>query len=444
MYPNLYYALKDWFGVEWGVFKIFYTFGIFVALSFIAAAIVITLEFRRKEKQGILLPREEIITVGRPASLGDLLLNAIVGFIFGYKLIGAFLASRDGGVDLQEYIFSTRGSFMGGLLVAGILVFLKYRDKQKQKLTKPEERTVRIWPHDRVGDLVIYALIFGVIGAKLFDNLENWDRFIEDPVKNLFASAGLTFYGGLICAAIAVCWYATKKGIKFWPLVDSAAPALMLAYAVGRIGCQVSGDGDWGVYNSAYISNAPGEVVEAKAGDFERKLNEHSTYFLQGRVIDDSTLTSVTDRTHASLADVEHASLTAPAFLPDWFVAYTYPNNVNEDGILIPGCNEKYCRELPQPVFPTPLYETIICLIFFFILWALRKRIQTAGVVFSIYLILNGLERFVIEKFRVNSEYNLFGFHPSQAELIAVLLMIAGIILLIIRWKKGSAQARIA
>src|SRR5687767_13035547 len=181
MYPNLYYAVKDWFGIEINAFKIFYTFGIFVAISFIAAAYFLSKELKRKEKQGLLFPREEVITVGKPASLMDLFINGLIGFVFGFKLIGAFIASRNESVDLQQYIFSSEGSWFGGFLIAALLVFLKYREKNKQKLAKPEQRVLRIWPHDRIGDIVIFALIFGILGAKFFDNLENWDRFIKDP-----------------------------------------------------------------------------------------------------------------------------------------------------------------------------------------------------------------------------------------------------------------------
>src|SRR6185436_13357275 len=146
MYPNLYYAIKDWFGVEINAFKIFYTFGIFVAIAFIVAAIVLSKELKRKEKEGLLLPREEVITVGKPASLIELLMSGLIGFIFGYKLIGAFIATRSQGLDLQEYIFSLNGSWLGGLLLGGLMLFLKYKEKNKQKLSKPEQRVIRIWP----------------------------------------------------------------------------------------------------------------------------------------------------------------------------------------------------------------------------------------------------------------------------------------------------------
>src|SRR5687768_3248170 len=118
MYPNLYYAVKDWFGVEVNAFKIFYTFGIFVALAFIVAAIILSRELKRKEKQGLLLPREETITVGKPITLSEILINGFIGFVFGYKLFGAFLASRDQAIDLQDYIFSLDGSIVGGIILA--------------------------------------------------------------------------------------------------------------------------------------------------------------------------------------------------------------------------------------------------------------------------------------------------------------------------------------
>lgn len=428
MYPNLYYVIHDWFGWKINALKIFYTFGIFVALAFVVAAWLLALELRRKEKAGLLGYCEETIITGKAASFWELAINGFIGFLFGYKLIGAFIASRQEVIDLQQYIFSSEGSMIGGLIVGALLAFLKYREKNKKKLPKPEKRTIRIWAHDRVGDFVILALIFGIIGAKIFDNLENWDRFIQDPIRNLISPSGLTFYGGLICAAIAILWYARKKRINLLHLLDTFAPALMIAYAIGRIGCQVAGDGDWGVYNSAYISDAPGHVVVAGKGDFENKLQLHATYFLNGTVADpDGNSEFVTDRISPTLVAVPHATFKGPEFLPKWMFAYTYPHNVNQDGILIPGCEGKYCRALPMPVFPTPFYEVVACTFLFLILWSVRKKIKAPGFLFSLYLVFNGIERFLVESIRVNTTYSIFGFHPTQAELISAALIIAGI-----------------
>lgn len=65
--------------------------------------------------------------------------------------------------------------------------------KNKQRLAKPEKRTVRIWPHDRVGEITILALVFGLLGAKLFDIFENWADFLQHPSDYIFSAKGLTF-----------------------------------------------------------------------------------------------------------------------------------------------------------------------------------------------------------------------------------------------------------
>lgn len=441
MYPNLYYVFKDWFGVEWKALSFLNTFGLMVAMGFITAAVILSKELQRKEKLGLLSPREEMIIVGKPASVSDLIINALVGFIFGYKILGLFF-NKPGGVNPQDYIFSADGNVVGGLVLGAFLAGLKWWDKNKQKLKAPERRNVRIWPHDRVGDIIILGLVFGILGAKLFDNLENWDDFIKDPVGRIFSASGLTFYGGLILAAIAICWYASKKGIKVIHLVDAAGLALLLAYAVGRIGCQVSGDGDWGIFNSAYITDATGKVIEAAPGEFEKSLKKDSTYYLHGSVIEKTglgqdSIVLVTDRKYESLKLVPHRSFKAPTFLPAWMVAYTYPQNVNKDGVKIPGCTDEHCRALPLPVFPTPFFETLACTLLFIMLWGIRKRITTPGVMFGIYLILNGLERFTVELIRVNNTYSIFGLHPTQAEIISAALILAGIILIIIVKKRA-------
>ena len=431
MYPNLYYVFKDWFGVEWNSLKILNTFGLMVALAFVAAAIVLSFELKRKEKLGLLHPSEETIVVGKPASIFDLLFNAIVGFIFGAKLVG-LLFNRLPEINTQDYIFSLNGNIYGGILMAIVLVAIKWYDKNKQKLKTPERRTVRIWPHDRVGDIIIISLIFGILGAKLFDNFEHWDDFMKDPIGKLFSVSGLTFYGGLILAAIAVCWFAYKKGIKISHLVDAAAPCLMIAYAVGRIGCQVAGDGDWGIPNSAYSSDAYGNLSLAAPGAFEKTIQTNSTYYLEGKVMD-STGKSVfvTDRTYPSLSEVPHKSVSGVSFLPKWFFAYSFPQNVNNDGIPIPGVKEDHYSVLPQPVFPTSLYETVLCTFLFLVLWAIRKKITTPLIIFGVYLILNGIERFVIELVRVNKAYNVSNFTLSQAQEIALILILSGIGLII-------------
>jgi len=373
MYPNLYYAFRDLFHVEWQPLRFINSFGFFVAISFILAAVVLSAELRRKSKEGLLQPTEVQVMVGKPASFIDLFLNFLLGFVLGYKILALFIMNKSVTDDPQAFIFSDRGSWPAGIALGLLFAGLKWWEKKKQVLEKPELRRIRIWPQDRVGEITILALVFGLVGAKVFDAFENWDSFIKDP-SSIFSAEGLTFYGGLICAALAIWWYAKKHKIGFWHLNDAAAPALMLAYSLGRIGCQVAGDGDWGIVN-----NRP-------------KLF---------------------------------------GWLPDWMWGYTYPNNVarmDQDN-PIPGCTDKFCFQLAEPHFPTPFYETVICFILFLVLWSFRKRLKIPGTLFALYLILNGLERFFIEKIRVNTKMHVLGFQFTQAELISSLLLISGLVL---------------
>lgn len=425
MYPNLYYFLKETFNIEpWGFTQFINSFGFFVALSFLLAAYLLTLELKRKEKEGILQYSEDKIIVGAPISAGEIISGFLFGFIVGYKLLGIFLNTED--VHPQEYIFSSKGSIPGGLVLAAIFTGLKYREKKSSQLAKPETKRIKVWPHQRVSDITVIAAVAGFLGAKLFDNLENWDRFIQNPIANLLSPSGLTFYGGLICATIAIIWYARKKNIGVMSLCDAAAPALMISYATGRIGCQVSGDGDWGIVNSAYTVDSEGSIVKASPDAFAKTIENGGEYV------------NYLIREFGSVNNIPHAYFEGPSFLPNWMFAYNYPHNVNEVGSIIPGCEGAYCAQLIPPVFPTPFYELVACTILFAILWMARKRFSIPGQLFGLYLVFNGAERFMIEKIRVNSTYTILGFHPTQAELISSGLVLAGLFLLFKLKKKPS------
>lgn len=122
------------------------------------------------------------------------------------------------------------------------------------------------------------------------------------------------------------------------------------------------------------------------------------------------------------------ADLSAqPAWLPTWLWAETYPKAI----IGSPA----------QPVYPTPLYEFGACVLIFGILWAVRKHIFKAGWLFSLYLLLNGVERFFIEKIRVNVEHQALGMTFTQAQLVAVLLMTAGAVGLALTTRRRSSRA---
>jgi len=388
MYPTLYDALKDLFGIEAPALQIANTFGFFVAISFLAANYVMTLELRRKEKEGLLNPTFRTAKVGYPIPKSEYITNILIGFIFGYKILPVLFDSTliQGGP--QKYIFSLDGNWLFGIGLAAILFYLKYREDIKQRLPEPGEQQVIVHPWEHMGYITLVAAVTGIIGAKVFHWLEYWNDFISDPVAGLFSASGLTFFGGLICGGAGVLWVANKRGIAPLKMLDVGGPAMMLAYGVGRMGCHFSGDGDWGIVNT----------------------NPKPSWM---------------------------------SFLPDWFWAYDYPNNVNREcdptGGSMP-CNFDVTPHLQLPVYPTPLYEIIAALALFGILWMIRKKIKPAGALFGIYLMMAGVERFFVELIRVNSTYDwlqpIIGFSPTQAEIISVVLFIGGASLVYYAYKK--------
>ncbi|MBO6516264.1 MAG: prolipoprotein diacylglyceryl transferase [Bacteroidia bacterium] len=387
MYPNFYFLFKDLFGVELHGLVFVNTFGFFVALSFLLANYTMGLELKRKEGQGLIEGMPGKKWFGKLPSSTDYIGNAVLGFVFGWKFLYLFTNGKDLFDDPQSHILSMEGSLVLGVLAALVAVGLKYYEsiQTKKKYPEPELRDITIRPHQRMGTMTLYAAVAGLLGAKIFDHMEHWDEFIQNPLGAfLDPFSGLTFYGGLICGGAAVLWYARKVNISWKHMLDVGGPAMMLAYGVGRIGCHMSGDGDWGIVN-----NRPN-----------------------------------------------------PGWLPDWLWAYTYPNNVA--GICNPvehtGCAEGTIPELIFPVWPTPIYETIMCLSLFAALWYLRKRISVPGVLFGIYLFMAGFERFWIEKIRVNATYNLFGMEITQAEIISVVLMLLGVGMII--WFKKTHKPK--
>src|SRR3954467_11984900 len=93
-------------------------------------------------------------------------------------------------------------------------------------------------PPDLAYEMVFAALIGGILGAKLW--------YIAENGGPLFSGTGLVFYGGLFRGALAVCAWAYHRGELDLQLADVVAPSLAAAYAIGRVGCQLAGDGDYG------------------------------------------------------------------------------------------------------------------------------------------------------------------------------------------------------
>lgn len=215
-------------------------------------------------------------------------------------------------------------------------------------------------PADFMSNACMTSFIAGIFGARLFHLLEYPREFLAHPAEMLLSRSGFTIFGGLIVGSLAAAWYARRKQVPVVLVLDAAAPALMLSYGIGRIGCQISGDGDWGI-----------PVVGAQ-----------------------------------------------PAWLPHWLWAQTYDGNIAGAVIAPPG------------VYPTPIYETLMAVVCFAILWRLRKQAHAPGWIFGVYLLLAGIERFLIELIRVNSTYSLFGMNVTQAQIISTACIVAGLVVM--------------
>ncbi len=384
-YANLYYLFSDLFGIEIPLLKLVQSFGFIMAMAFLAAAFFLYRDLKRKYELGLLKSYITEVEVGAPATPWELAVNALLGFVIGFKVFYLFGNMDEVTSNPQAWLLSATGSWIGGLVGAVLMGAQRWYEKNKEKLDKPQKLRVEVLPQKQIGDIVMMAAIGGILGAKLFYLFEspgNLTEFLKDPLGSFFG--GLTIYGGLICGAILVIWFARKRGLDIIQLADSATPTLLLAGGIGRIGCHVAGDGDWGGPNT---SPKPDWL----------------------------------------------------SWLPDRWWSFDYAHNVNrwDREVFIPGCTEDYCNVLATPVFPTPLYEFAMLVGLFAILWSIRKRIKIPGVILSLYLIVNGLERFAIEQVRITEK---LGIGIKQAEIIAVCFIIAGIVGLLVftrRYKKG-------
>jgi phosphatidylglycerol:prolipoprotein diacylglycerol transferase len=211
--------------------------------------------------------------------------------------------------------------------------------------------------------ITLIALVAGISGSKILYLLENFEDFIQDPIGRAFSPAGLTWYGGFVLATVMIYLYGRSKKVSFWKIADAASPGLMWGYGIARIGCHLSGDGDYGIPTTLPwgVSYARGTFPPSEAF---RNLPE---------------------------------------------IARHYPNGIVPDN---------------TPLHPTPIYEFILATGIFLLLWKMRKRSYPDGRLFIIYLIAAGLERFFIEFIRINPRV-LFGL--SEAQIIAIVLIVVGL-----------------
>ncbi|MGI9557112.1 MAG: prolipoprotein diacylglyceryl transferase [Solirubrobacterales bacterium] len=208
-------------------------------------------------------------------------------------------------------------------------------------------------PTDWAFEMILGAMVGGLIGARVDWIIQNWSDVQGDLLGNVFGGTGLVFFGGLVGGAIGVAIVARYRGMLNLQLLDMAAPAVAIGYAVGRVGCQLAGDGDYG-------------------SDWDGP----------------------------------------------WAMAYP-------DGTV----------PIDETVHPTPIYESLTMGLLTLLLWNLRGKLWP-GLLMALYLLLGGLERFLIEFIRRNDEVFL---GMTGAQLISLAMMIAGAVWLwVVYQRRGS------
>ncbi len=134
-----------------------------------------------------------------------------------------------GPIDLQTFGLS----FALAFVASGLLL-----SKRLRELGKPVD-----WAYE----IVFAGLLGGLIGSRLDYVIQNWETASEDLLGSLLSGSGLVWFGGLVGGAIGVLLWARWRGFLGLALLDVACVPLAMGYAIGRIGCQLSGDGDYGV-----------------------------------------------------------------------------------------------------------------------------------------------------------------------------------------------------
>lgn len=254
-------------------------------------------------------------------------------------------------IHIGSFELGTFGIFMWLAFVAAYVVLAK--DFQRRGL-KADVQTI-----------VAITAVAGVVGSKLWNSLETPAELLAHPLSTLFSRTGFAWFGGFVCGITALILLARHYRIPLLTFLDACSPATAIGYAVGRIGCLVSGDGDYGI----------------------------------------------------------------PTSLP-WGMSFPHG--------IVPTTDR---------VHPTPIYEAIAATLIAWYLWRQGSKIlrgpRARGEILAQYLILSGLERFLVEFIRRNPRI-IFGM--SNAQFAALLSAIAGVILLVLvrsRFRSEKAEHRI-
>src|SRR6266542_1724939 len=219
----------------------------------------------------------------------------------------------------------------------------------------------KVFKKEDVYDAAIWIVVAGIIGARLFHVLDHWSHeYAANPVRALYIwEGGLAIWGALVGGLIAGALITWQRGWRFPKFLDAAAPGLVLAQAIGRIACVITGD-----------------------------------------------------------------AMGKPTTGPFGF-AYTSQN------ALVPQLGVYYT--------PMPVYELVINLGIFAVLWQLRKRNWPEGRLFLVYLVLYSLERFFLG---FTSSYRISAFGLTQSQIIAVFGFVIGLTLLVLMHSNLNADPR--
>ncbi len=223
-----------------------------------------------------------------------------------------------------------------------------------------------------------WIAISGIIGARLYYLALHWDDLLANPRAELLSRGNLVWYGGFIGGVLAFYVQCRKRKLPLAKMFDATAPALLLSIALGRIGCFLVGD-DYGVYTEGPFGIA-----------FPRGIPPSSAGYL--RSVGDSIPQAISDSTIVT-------------------------------------------------VHPTQLYEVVLVLILFAVLWQLAKRRMKPGQLFAVFMATYAVERFLIEILRAKSDRFVAGLSTSQ--LMSIVLVV-GASVLWLRQRSDRTEARVS
>jgi phosphatidylglycerol:prolipoprotein diacylglycerol transferase len=267
--------------------------------------------------------------------------------------------------------------FLGGEAITSFGVFMLLSFLTGGYIIRAEMRRVGLDP-EKAWDLVFMGVVGGIVGAKVYYILLNWPRLLEDPAGLIFARGGLVWYGGFLLATALVVWEIRRQKLPLPLVADLIAPALALAYGVGRIGCFLVGD-DWGLpTDSAFGVRFPRGAPPTSVTNIERQF---------GITVD--------------------------------------PALIEQYGQIV-------------PVHPTQLYEVAMTTLIFLFLWRIRRHDHQKGWLFMLWLSLAGVERFLVEFLRAKDDRFIGSL--TLAQVISVAIVVVGIAGVIKLWERTGAE----